>query len=201
MTDEITKPEHVPVGLRDTPAEGVIPPTLLECVLAYARETLGIKEGIRPNRGPEIDQWARAMGIDPDRYEARHGAGPPWCAIWLYAVFQRAAVASANRNPCPRTSGAMRVWELAEERYRIPWEQVEADRSLLAPGCVFVEAHGGGKGHVGLVLRWTDPAFANLARTISGNVVASDSRSREGTTVAEQDRRTDRWVGLLRFDR
>jgi hypothetical protein len=182
----------------DTPPAGSPVPTLAQCAVSYAHElvALDIREGTR-NSSPWIDRVLAQVHAKP---------GDPWCAAALYEIFLRAARAVGVESPCPRSAGALRMYALADERFKIGAGVVRRERSLLQSGSAFFEDHSGdprdgvGSGHCGIVLGWTDPAM-DLVDTISGNVVAADSRSREGTVLARQNRPIGKMLAFLDFER
>lgn len=113
--------------------------TLSLSALTFAQQALaaGVRGG-QPARfqGPEVTAYLTDVGI---AYPAA------WCAAFVYSMFEQAVAADSTGiaiNPCPRTAGALHMYELAPLRCRV---------RLPAPGDVFVLSHGGGKGHVGFV--------------------------------------------------
>jgi len=152
-------------------------------LLNAARATLGVHETTR-NSGPEIDAWLAYVHATP---------GDPWCCAWVCAVHRMAAVDCDVPNPCPRTAGALRLWDLT-----LP----ECRRELPAPGDVFVIDTGapGGAGHVGIV-EAVNPA-GDLLTTLEGN--GNEDGSREGTKVVRhqwrpRDGKRGRVVGYLQM--
>lgn len=127
--------------------------------LAVARAELarGVRGGL-PGwgrfRSPDIDAYMALVGLKP--HEDREQEGWPWCAAAVHACFNAAITDAAYTadpmqsyvpdNPCPRTGGALHLWELATTR--VPYASIAA---LPAPGDVFVLDHGKGRGHVGFV--------------------------------------------------
>lgn len=124
----------------------------------------GIRGGIAPYgrfRSADIDAYMTLVGLPPPTDPGVEWK--PWCAAGVHACFNAAAVdvahatasmraaAGANDltpidNPCPRTAGALHLWELATTR--VPYASIAA---LPAPGDIFVLDHGKGRGHVGFV--------------------------------------------------
>lgn len=105
--------------------------------LAVARGELaaGVKGG-NPVRfvSPRIGEYRMAMGRDPHKAE-------PWCAEAVYWCFVQ-ATPKGSPNPCPKTPGALHMWDLSPLACRT---------QLAAPGDVFVLDRGKGHGHVGFV--------------------------------------------------
>lgn len=119
-------------------------------LLTAARATLGIRETAH-NSGPQIDGWLRYVHARP---------GDSWCAAWVCSMHLHAAESLGLPNPCPRTAGALRLWDLT-----LP----ECRQKLPAPGDVFVLDTGepGGAGHVGIVELVTPDGQTII--TIEGN--------------------------------
>lgn len=115
--------------------------------LAVAQSELasGIHGGGAPwgrFRGPRVDDYQRAVGLALPADISLEGH--PWCAAGVYWCFGHAAAAATlPGNPCPRTAGALHLWDLSP---------LTARRQLAAPGDVFVLDKGKGRGHVGFVL-------------------------------------------------
>jgi len=131
-------------------------------LLTACHDSLGIREVTR-NSGPEIDEWLRYVHARP---------GDPWCVAGACAMHRQAAVWCDIPNPCPRTAGALRLWDLA-----LP----ECRQDLPAPGDVFVLDTGapGGAGHVGIVIA-VSPSGSTLT-TWEAN--SNEVGSREGNAV------------------
>lgn len=122
---------------------------------ALARCALGNLETQGKNRGPVVDDYARGVGLDPER------GAYAWCTSGLYDVFRVAATALGVRNPFPRTAKAVRVFELLAGTCL---------SSNPAPGFVYVLDHGQpgsilaewqsgsytDDGHVGIVVATND---------------------------------------------
>lgn len=117
--------------------------------LAVAQSELasGIHGGGAPwgrFRGPRVDDYQRAVGLALPADISLEGH--PWCAAGVYWCFREAAKGVATQlpaNPCPRTPGALHMWDTSP---------LTARRQLAAPGDVFVLNKGKGRGHVGFVL-------------------------------------------------
>ena len=110
--------------------------TLSLSALTFAQQALaaGVRGG-QPARfqGPEVTAYLTDVGI---AYPAA------WCAAFVYSMFEQAVAADLTGiaiNPCPRTAGALHMYELAPLRCRV---------NLPAPGDVGVLSKGGGHGHV-----------------------------------------------------
>ena len=145
--------------------------------LSAAQQALaaGVRGG-QPERfqGPEVTQYLADVGIT---YPA------PWCAAFVYWCFEQAVAADLTGiavNPCPRTAGALHLYELAPARCRV---------NLPAPGDVFVLSHGGGKGHVGIVESASPDGFqitsveGDTFATLAEARAAGDPAARAGDSV------------------
>ena len=74
------------------------PPTALaRTVLRVAASQVGVSE-VPPgsNRGPEVDGYLRAVGLDPEQWSY------PWCAAFVYWCFERACRELGRPNPVGR---------------------------------------------------------------------------------------------------
>lgn len=132
-----------------------------EALIRTARSYRGHRETKR-NSSPLIDHWLQAVG---------RGPGESWCAAFVCACifetqpgigFLRSASALrlASRNPDREISGP-------------------------EPGCLVIEDHGHGLGHVSICTGTVklDKHIAGL-ECIAGNT-SEDGKSREGVMVAE----------------
>ena len=131
-------------------------------------------------RGPEVDAYLASVGLHAPDAES---AGYPWCAAFVYWCFEQAVAADLTGisiNPCPRTAGALHLYELAPARCRV---------NLPAPGDVFVLSHGGGKGHVGIVESASPDGFqitsveGDTFATLAEAQAAGDPAARSGDSV------------------
>ncbi len=140
----------------------------------------------RPNRGPEVDQYVRSVGLDP--------AGQyPWCAAFVYWSFQQAAekLHVAGGNPVTRTGSVLEHWQKAAKNpraRRLLARDCQDNPSLVTPGMIFVLATGAGAGHTGLV----EAVEGQYLITIEGNT--NEVGSREGIGVF---RRTSRKISHI----
>jgi hypothetical protein len=75
---------------------------LLAEALKVAVSQIGVME--QPpgsNRGPEVDRYLTAVGLDPTR------GSFPWCAAFVFSCFDEAARALGRTNPVIRTAGVL----------------------------------------------------------------------------------------------
>jgi hypothetical protein len=135
-------------------------------VLELAATQIGVREHGR-NRGPEIDEYCREIGHDPEKRD-------PWCAIFVSAMVRRAATALGVQVPIRLTAGCFTLDEQAPVTMRT---------TTPAPGCIFLLQ---GHKHTGFLVellpdgRWS---------TIEGNT--NDGGSPEGDGVYARTRRRD----------
>jgi|SRR6185369_2990227 len=133
-------------------------------VLEIAVSQLHVRE-VPPgsNRGPEVDEYVRSVGLDP-------AGAYPWCAAFLYWCFMQAKIGAVN--PCPRTGSALGMWKLSPD----------SAKGKIEPGAVFVMDFGHGTGHVGFI-ESIDGAWLT---TIEGNTNVEGQR--EGIGVFRRKR-------------
>lgn len=127
-----------------------------------ARTFIGTKEDAT-NSGPEIDAWLEYAHAKP---------GQPWCPAFVTFMHRCAAVLLDVPNPCPRTDGVHRMWELTPGACKV---------AIPYPGCTYFLEHTPTTGHTGIV-DIVSPAGIVLSE-ISGNT--NGAGSREGNQVAE----------------
>jgi hypothetical protein len=131
--------------------------------LELAAAAIGVRE--HPpgsNRGPEIDEYLRNVGLD-------RGMGSyPWCAAFVCTMATAAGALQLRKS-----AACLRL--------------VELNHALALPvpedGCIFVHLLPDGHGHTGFVERVNDDG--TLA-TIEGNTDGSGSRT--GGCVMRQQR-------------
>ncbi|MFB3812614.1 MAG: peptidoglycan-binding protein [Terriglobales bacterium] len=156
-------------------------PLLAQAVLA-AKNEIGVTE-VPPgsNRGPRVDRYLRAVGLNPT---TGHYS---WCAAFVYWCFKEAASALKVKNPVIRTAGVLDHWIRAGTAgvHRLSCAECSDTPGLVKPGMIFVISTGSGNGHTGLV----EAVRGNYLTTIEGNT--NDNGSREGIGVF---RRTTRKI-------
>jgi len=172
-------------GAASVPPATVAATPLLKRVLEVAASQVGVlEEPAGSNRGPQVDEYLRAVGIEP-------GSGShAWCAAFVYWCFHQAAEKLGVANPAVRSAGVLEMWTKAGAAgvKRVSAVEALAQPSLVQPGCVFVLSTGSGNGHTGLV-EWAD---GDRLATIEGNTNVAGGR--EGIGVF---RRTGRMVANI----
>ena len=96
----------------------------------------------------------------------------------------KAAAAVGQPNPFPKTAGVHNAWQLTGRLglKRIRSDEARADKSLVRPGQVFFLDHGGGLGHVGIIVGIEGESLI----TIEGNTNVAGGR--EGIGVFKRKR-------------
>lgn len=153
--------------IRDVESKTLSAVALELCLWCVAQ---GICEVGGANRGPWVDEYNRAVGLDP-------AGAYPWCTSGMYCCFREAARQKRVVNPFPKTAKAVSVYTLADPVCRI---------SNPVPGAVGVLSHGrawasemGGRrrltdnGHVVIASGFDGPALTACA---SANTNAAGSR-------------------------
>ena len=152
------------------------PTPLLASTLTIAISQNGVRETPgSPNRGPEVDQYIRSVGLNPT-------GAYSWCQAFVYWSFDQAAQRLGVPNPCIKTAGVLEHWQRSPAADRIQASAAADNPTLIRPGAVFIIDHGSGKGHAGLVTR----VVSGKIDTIEGNT--NQVGSREGDGVYEQTR-------------
>lgn len=149
---------------------------LVAKALEVADGQVGVMEQpVGSNRGPQVDRYLRAAGLDPAR------GSYPWCAAFLYWCFAEAAKALGSGNPVVRTAGVLEHWNRAGDAgiARITAAQAHMHEDLVKPGHIFIIDTGdpGGAGHTGLI----EAVQAGKLVSIEGNT--NDGGAREGIGV------------------
>ncbi|MET0514953.1 MAG: peptidoglycan-binding protein [Nitrospiraceae bacterium] len=166
---------------------------LVKATVSVAASQVGVmEEPPGSNRGPRVDEYLRAVGLNPST------GSFPWCAAFVYWTFERAAARLGTTNPVIRTAGVLNHWNKAGQEgvTRLLRNEVEKDFSLLKPGLVFVISTGGGKGHMGLIEDYREDRLI----TIEGNTNLPGDREgvgvfrRSGRKLSEINR------GFISYD-
>lgn len=152
----------------------------VEAVCRYAMSLEGMTEKGN-NRGPQIDAWAREVGIDPK-------SEPPWCMLFVQGCIRKVAKDFDEPDPLkPDTAHCMTLWRGVPKE----WRHGPKDGRR---GDIAIWKHSGDSGHTGIVLGYG----LGVYRTIEGNT--NGDGSREGKEVRVKNRRADdpRLVGFVR---
>ena len=172
-------------GKTSTPPNASAPSALLAQTLQFAGGEVGVMEvPLGSNRGPRVDQYLTAVGLDPAT------GSYAWCAAFVFFCFQQASQALGVPNPAIKDAGVLDVWTRAGNQgiRRLASAEANATPSLVQPGCVFVIRTGSIHGHMGLVQQIAGVALT----TIEGNTNLNGSP--EGIGVF---RRTGRTVSSI----
>ncbi len=144
---------------------------LVSVALGIAQSQIGVREHGK-NRGPEISGYCLDIGHDPEKAD-------PWCAIFVSAMFKRAADQLGVPIPFHATAG---VFTLEERAPR--W----AITRVPAPGAIFIKV---GHAHTGIV----ESVGTHVVETIEGNTSAGGSSDGDG--VYRRTRRFDEIMGYI----
>lgn len=158
------------------------PADLVEGAVSTALAQVGQHEDA-PNSGLMVDQYLNSVGLPP---------GNSWCASFVHWCFLMASNAIGMLNPCPKTGGVLRLWELAPDEVKV---------ASPVRGAVVIMDHGHGHGHTGIV---ESVNGGGLIETVEGNT--NKAGSREGDSVARhiwrpEDGARGKLVGYLDFSR
>lgn len=150
--------------------------TLQKKALEIAITQIGKEEVPRgSNWGEPVKSYLAAVGIN---FPAS------WCMAFLYWCFQQAAKESGIKNSAVKTGGVLNAWNKAPASAKVKDPQ---------PGDVFIQDHGGGLGHTGIV----EKVDGEYVHTIEGNT--NDTGSREGYEVCRRIRKKSSIIGYLRY--
>jgi len=131
------------------------------------------------NTGPMINQYLASVGLKP---------GLPWCAAFVYYVFDQLSKRIRTKNPLPKTGGVMQMWDKSSPEIKIDIKSAKAKPSLVRPGQIFIMNRGRDKfGHTGIVLKVDENKREIIA--IEGNT--NDQKSGEGDRVGINRRKLD----------
>lgn len=137
-------------------------PALVYRALLIAQGEVGVRETSR-NRGPRVDEYHEAAGLNPAEAHS-------WCGAFVIWCFREAARALDAPNPRRMLSPSVhRMWQ------RNGWARTLTPKR----GAVFCHDSGDGKGHCGFVI---DVYDEGNVLTVEGNT--NQAGSREGDSVA-----------------
>jgi hypothetical protein len=167
-------------------------PSLATDALEFALAEVGVLE-VPPhsNRGPRVDQYARAVGLDPEE-------GLPWCVAFVYWCFTQAAERATKKNPLPKTAGVLNHWRAASKLAKVSIVKgalAVENPGLVQPGFLFAMDFGGGVGHIGFVAAI---AGAQLV-TVEGNTGPDGTREGIGVCRRMQRRLSNINLGFINY--
>lgn len=180
----------------DTVPKVIQPATgLARAVLDFARTQIGVLEQpLGSNRGPEVDQYVRATGLEPSGHFA-------WCVCFIFFCFERAAHNLGRANPMIKTAGVLDLWNRAGNQHvpRVTTNEAMNNPALVQPGQIFVidTPPLGGAGHAGIV----DQVLSGKLVTIEGNTNENGSRAGIGVFRREQRKISSINKGFVDFTR
>lgn len=150
--------------------------TLQQKALEVAITQLGKEEIPRgSNWGEPVKSYLASVGIN---FPAS------WCMAFDYWCFKEAAKEMGIKTPLTKTGGVLNAWQKAPASVKVTDPQ---------PGDVFIQDHGHGLGHTGIV-EWVE---GDVLHTIEGNT--NDTGSREGYEVCRRTRKKSSVIGYLRY--
>lgn len=123
------------------------------------------------NWGPHVKKYLNSVGIN---FPAS------WCAAFVYWCFSQ-----AGPNNLFKTGGVLNMWNHTDKEHRSTTPQ---------PGDIFIQDHGHGLGHTGIV----EHVAGEYIDTIEGNT--NDTGSREGYEVCRKRRLISSCIGFIRTD-
>lgn len=150
--------------------------TLQQKALEIAMTQTGQEEKPRgSNWGEPVKSYLASVGIP---FPAS------WCMAFMYWCFKQAAKELGITTPLIKTGGVLNAWQKAPPSVKVTDPQ---------PGDIFIQDHGHGLGHTGIVER----VEGDILHTIEGNT--NDTGSREGYEVCGKTRKKESIIGYLRY--
>jgi lysozyme family protein len=163
-----------------TPPPPPPPSGLVGALIDIASEEVGVREQpLGSNRGPRVDQYIRATGLDPT---GQH----PWCMCFVFFCFMQAAQRVGVPNLVPKDALVHGAWAKVRNKpgvTAVTAAAAQRNPALVKPGMVFFIDTGNGHGHAGIVVDNVN----SFLETIEGNT--NDNGSREGIGVFRRTRR------------
>lgn len=162
--------------------------SLKQAALAKAVSQVGVQENPKgSNRGKEVDEYIRRVGLDP--------AGKfPWCAAFVYWCFDEAADEESVVNPVMKTAGTLAHWN-ANKGNATKFLAKTINPADIQPGDVFIMRFSSITGHTGFV-HSVDVRNRTIV-TIEGN--SNNTGSREGYEVVRHVRQLSSILGFMRY--
>jgi hypothetical protein len=138
------------------------------------------------NTGTMVNQYLSSVGLKP---------GLPWCAAFVYYIFDQVSKRLRVKNQLPKTGGVMNMWNKSDPSLRIGIKEAKANPALIKPGQIFIMSRPGkGLGHTGIVIG----VDLNKREFISIEGNTNDQQSGEGDRVGVNRRKLDK-LPLLGF--
>lgn len=138
------------------------------------------------NTGSMVNQYLSSVGLKP---------GLPWCAAFVYYIFDQVTKRLRVKNQLPKTGGVMNMWNSSDSALRISIADAKANPALIKPGQIFIMSRPGkGLGHTGIVIG----VDLNKREFISIEGNTNDQQSGEGDRVGVNRRKIDK-LPLLGF--
>lgn len=141
------------------------------------------------NTGSMVNQYLSSVGLKP---------GFPWCAAFVYYIFDQVTKRLHVKNQLPKTGGVMNMWKSSDPSLRIDIKDAKSNPSLIKPGQIFIMSRPGkGLGHTGIVIG-VDVNKREFI-TIEGNT--NDQQSGEGDRVGLNRRKLDKlpFLGFIDY--
>jgi hypothetical protein len=107
-----------------------------------------------------------------------------WCMAFMYWCFKQSAKELGITIPLTKTGGVLNAWQKAPATVKVTDPE---------PGDIFIQDHGHGLGHTGIVER----VDGDVVHTIEGNT--NDTGAREGYEVCRRTRKKASIIGYLRY--
>src|SRR5262245_23908053 len=169
------------VGAESVPSSSPTSSPLVSAAIDFASTQVGVLEQpLGSNRGPEVDQYLRAVGLNPV------GHSFPWCVAFTHFCYLKAAESLGRDNPHIKTAGVLEHWNLAGRKpgvVRITKADAASNPGLVNPGSSLPIDLRGGPGHSGIVVATNSGRMI----TIEGNT--NPGGSRNGIGVFKRDAR------------
>jgi hypothetical protein len=156
-------------------------------LVSVSGKYLYVREGKRPNSGPEIDRWLAYLGLSP---------GNPYCAAYVIGCSYEASMNLGVEQPLPRIGRVSSLWKAARKNpYK--YKTVESSRvkqgiEKLQPGDIAIWSYGklpgnsNWNGHTGVVVQQHD---RNTFEDNEGNTSSGKKGSqRDGDGVFKRKR-------------
>src|SRR5262249_50145380 len=168
-------------GAGSVPSSSPTSSSLVSAAIDFSATQVGsLEHPLGCNRGQEVDQYLRAVGLNPV------GHSFAWCVAFTHFCYLKAAESLGRDNPHIKTALVLDHWNQAVRKpgvLRITKTAAISDPGLVKPGSLFIIDLGGGLGHSGMVVETNSGRMI----TIEGNT--NDGGSRNGIGVFKRDAR------------